>query len=356
MGLLAWPLPRYLPRMHGNPQEDRLSPLATGFPENTAATGLLVDRLDALARAAAPVSALIYPAIIWCATSFTPLLLAVALVVPVIGWHLSLRTARLERFRRARRIALATVGVPPLFTLAGVVLDGQRALPVRGLGMWLLVWSGLTLVALLERPRDPVPTEHARPERLAVAHGVVALPVIMFTIAHLFNHVLGIVSGELHIVVMDAMRQVYRMPAVEIALMVCVAFQVVAGLWLTRAKLRRVAALADTLQIAAGVYLTCFFASHLTATFRARLLRNVDTNWTWLTGANLLTDAWSARLTPYYFLAVVAVGVHVAYGLRYVMLGHGAAERVADRVSYGLMAVAVAASAIIMTGLVRASL
>jgi succinate dehydrogenase/fumarate reductase cytochrome b subunit len=127
-------------------------------------------------------------------------------------------------------------------------------------------------------------------------------------------------------------------------------------LWLTRAKLRRPAALADTLQIAAGVYVAFFFASHLSAVFRARLLRNVDTNWTWLTGSNLLNDAWSARLTPYYFLATVAVGVHVACGLRYVMLGHGAPERVADRVCHGLIAAAVIVSAVIMTGLIRASL
>jgi succinate dehydrogenase/fumarate reductase cytochrome b subunit len=309
--------------------------------------------LRMLLRVAAPAAALIYPSIIWCATTITPLFLAVALVVPVIGWHLAFRVPRLERYPRARRIALAAVGAPPLFTLLGGL-----PLPIRMPGMWILIWSGLALVALVERERarDPLPLEHARPERLAVAHGVVALPVILFTLAHLFNHALGIVSGELHIAVMQAMRRVYRTPAVEIALMACVAFQVMAGLWLTRAKLRRAAALPDTLQIAAGVYLAFFFASHLTAVFRARLLRNVDTNWTWLTGANLLTDAWSARLTPYYFLAVVAVGVHVACGIRYVMLGHGVPERVADRVCYGLIAVTVAVSAVIMTGLIGASL
>jgi hypothetical protein len=312
-----------------------------------------------LLRVAAPVSALIYPAIIWCATTFTPLFLAVALVVPWIGWYLTFRVPRLEHYPRARRIALATVGVPPLFTLFGVVLDGQRALPVRGLGTWILVWGLLTLVALVERSRSPLPiasTQQPRPERLAIAHGVVALPIVLFTLAHLFNHVLGIVSGELHITVMQALRRIYRTPAVEIALMACVAFQVTGGLWLTRAKLRRAAALADTLQIASAIYLTCFFASHLTATFRARLLRNVDTNWVWLTGSNLLTDAWSARLTPYYFLAVVAVGVHVACGVRYVLIGHSVEARVADRVCYSLIAVAAAISAVIMTGLVRASL
>src|SRR5688572_22191094 len=128
-----------------------------------------------LLRLAAPLAALIYPAIIWCATTFTPLFLAVALVVPVLGWYLSLRTTPLERFPRARRAALATVGAPPLFTLIGGFPDFQRVVPIHGFGPWALFWSALTLVALLERPRDPLPLEHARPERLAVAHGVVAL-------------------------------------------------------------------------------------------------------------------------------------------------------------------------------------
>lgn len=126
-------------------------------------------------------------------------------------------------------------------------------------------------------------------------------------------------------------------------------------MWLTRAKLRR-AAIGDTLQIAAGVYLAFFFASHLIAVFRARLLRNADTNWAWLTGSNLLTDARSARLTPYYFPAVIAAGVHVACDLRYVMLGHDVCTRVADRVRYAPHRVAFAASSVIVTGLIRASL
>jgi succinate dehydrogenase/fumarate reductase cytochrome b subunit len=42
----------------------------------------------------------------------------------------------------------------------------------------------------------------------------------------------------------------------------------------------------STLQIATGTYLMVFLASHVSAVFRARLLRNRDTDWTWLAGAS----------------------------------------------------------------------
>ena len=64
-----------------------------------------------------------------------------------------------------------------------------------------------------------------------------------------------------------------------------------------------------------------FFASHVSAVLRARYLRHIDTNSVWLTADNLLTDAWSVRLVPYYFLAVLALAVHGACGLRWVLLG-----------------------------------
>jgi hypothetical protein len=59
------------------------------------------------------------------------------------------------------------------------------------------------------------------------------------------------------------------------------------------------------------------FASHVSAVVRARYLQHIDTNWIWLTADNLLTDPWSVRLVPYYFIAVVAPAVHGGCGLRW---------------------------------------
>jgi hypothetical protein len=81
-----------------------------------------------------------------------------------------------------------------------------------------------------------------------------------------------------------------------------------------------------------------FLASHVSAVLRARYLHHVDTNWIWLTADNLLTDPWSVRLVPYYFLGVLALAVHGACGLRRVLLGHGQ-ERIASRAMITTLAV-----------------
>ena len=86
----------------------------------------------------------------------------------------------------------------------------------------------------------------------------------------------------------------------------------------------------------------------------ARYLRHVDTNWVWLTADNLLTDPWSARLAPYYFLAVIALGVHGAAAIRYLMLNHGRPAASAQRAFYVVVAASAIVSTLIMTGLVRA--
>jgi hypothetical protein len=98
-----------------------------------------------------------------------------------------------------------------------------------------------------------------------------------------------------------------------------------------------------------------FFFSHLSAALKARFLRGIDTNWHWLTADNLLTAAWSSRLTPYYFLAVIALGIHLGAGARQILLAHGQSAQIAARGFYAVAAGAAVLSAAIMTGLIRAS-
>lgn len=100
---------------------------------------------------------------------------------------------------------------------------------------------------------------------------------------------------------MGALRLAYRRPVVEAVLLGAVAFQVLSGLRLLAVKPVRALTWPDTMQRVSGAYLAVLFLSHLTAALRARHLRGVNTNWTWLTSDSMLTDAWSARLAPYYF-------------------------------------------------------
>jgi succinate dehydrogenase/fumarate reductase cytochrome b subunit len=146
---------------------------------------------------------------------------------------------------------------------------------------------------------------------------------------------------------------VYLHPVVEAVLLGCIAFQVASGLCLLARQLPRAIDWFESLQAAAGLYFAVFFMSHLSAVLRARHLRGTDTNWQWLTADDLLTDPWSARLAPYYFLAVVALGVHGGAGIRRVMLAHGRPAQQADRIFYVCAAAATALSASIMTALIR---
>jgi hypothetical protein len=171
----------------------------------------------------------------------------------------------------------------------------------------------------LERPEDVAGSVR----RLAIVHGVTALPIIAFALAHVANHLSGLAGGEAHVAVMGALRRVYRHPVVEPVLLGCIALQVVTGLVLVARRLGRRAAPIETLQGAAGAYLVLFFASHLTAVLRRRG-RGFDTDWEWLVGSDVLRDPWSARLAPYYVLAVVAIAVHLACAIRAVAIGHGA--------------------------------
>jgi len=302
-------------------------------------------------RVIAPLAALVYPAIIWLGSRTSPIVLAISLAVPVLGLVVSYRIGLDARFPRARRIAQLAVAAPPMFSLFGGWLDFQHAIPTGSVGVWIPLWSALTLVAAAERPSAGPPSAPGR--RLAMAHGLTAAAILLFVVAHLINHLAGLLGGDAHVAVMHTLRTIYRHPVVEPVLLAAVAFQIATGGALLRRARARSTGRFDALQAATGVYLMLFLLSHTSAVLRAHL-RGVDTNWAWLSGGELLTDPWSARLVPYYFLAVVAFGVHGACGLRVVALGHGRSPAFGARLVVIAAAISVLVSALILAGLFRA--
>lgn len=303
-------------------------------------------------RAVAPLAALFYPAIIWCGSRTSPIVLALSLVVPLLGVMVSRRIAPEDGFPRARRIAHLVVAAPPLFALLGGWLDFQRAIPIDSLRVWGLLWSAATVVAVLERPHhEPLDARPSR--RFLTAHGVSAAAITLFAVVHLANHLCGLLGGDTHMAVMFALRKVYRHPIVEPILLSAVVFQVATGGALLWRKLARSTGWFDTLQTTTGAYVMMFLLSHTSAALRARYLKGIDTNWAWVSGRELLTDPWTARLAPYYFLAVIAFGVHGACGLRTVALGHGASPALGARVVAISAGIAALVSALIFTGLIR---
>jgi succinate dehydrogenase/fumarate reductase cytochrome b subunit/uncharacterized MAPEG superfamily protein len=327
-------------------------------------------------RVVAPLAALCYPGLIWCGVHLSPFFLALALAVPSLGLVAAYRLGRAdpEALRvgsgagasaLARWVAHLAVAAPPLFSLLGGWLDFQRAIPVNSLGVWLPLWSALTLAAAFARDADresaaPPRAEGREPtqpqrRRLVLAHASSAAAISLFIALHILNHLGGLLGGNVHVAIMKVLRMGYRHPLVEPVLLAAVAFQVASGAGLLRHKLRRASSWYETLQTSTGAYLMVFLMSHVSAVLRARLLRHRDTNWSWLAGGELLSDPWSARLVPYYFLALIAFAVHGGCGLRVVMLGHGVSASRASALVILLAAVSIVASALILLGLFRAA-
>lgn len=315
---------------------------------------------DKLKNVASPLAALIYPWLVALGPGVAPPLLLLSLAVPVVAFWLAYRTIDPQRFPIARRIAFLATGAPALFSLTGGWLDGLDMLPMRGTGFWLLLWTGLSLLAVAEPDRGATAPldEPERPGRVAMLrtlHGVSAAFILLFAAFHLGNHLLGLLGGHLHWAVMQSLRLAYRHPYAEAALIASVAFQMVSGalLFWRSSGIRR--DLPATLQAASGLYLLCFFASHVSAVFRTRYLHGTDTDWRWLTSSPLFTDEWSARLVPYYWLGIVALGIHGAAGLQHVLLAHGVAKRRARTAFLGFSIAGLVIASLIMTGLVLGS-
>ena len=304
-----------------------------------------------LVRVAPALAALTYPALIWAGPAIASFFLVVSVVVPAVGVVAVRRSS--PSYPWSGCVALLAVASPPLYSWLGGLLDFQQAIPVNSLGVWCVLWTALAVAAGLERPRPAAP--RPRPARLAFAHGCSAVVISSFAIAHLANHLAAFWGdGQTHVAVMAALRTAYRAGPVEAVLLAAVAFQALSGLRLLRPHAERGGSWWDTAQTASGAYLAVFFLSHLTAALRARWLRGIDTNWQWLTADSMLTDPWSARLAPYYFLAVVAFGIHAGLGLRYVVRARGWAPAYANLAGLVPPVVATVASVVIMAALLGA--
>jgi succinate dehydrogenase hydrophobic anchor subunit len=224
----------------------------------------------------------------------------------------------------ARKTAHLAVASPPLFTLIGV------AFYIAGLSnadyvLWGIVWIGASIL-ILTRTQTSEPAEQ-KPDRahsptLRVAHGISALVIlIVFLLPHIANHLTAIWNVDLHKTVMQELRRIYRTDIIQ-PLLVTLILQTGSGLVLWRTRMRVGADFFGTLQTAAGIYLAIYIVSHMMAVFvLGRVVMKVDTDFLFASGAptGLLHDPWNVRLIPHYSLAVCALFIHLACGLRGVL-------------------------------------
>jgi hypothetical protein len=292
--------------------------------------------------------------------------IVLAFGVSALGFATALRVGRSgqpgSRGLTARRFAYLTIAAPPMFTFLGVILylmkiDGADA----------AVWSGLwiaaaVLAAMRQLSRAPesgavrsnASNSGGAPSRglaaLRVMHGVSAVALILvFLGPHLFNHVFGWFGEETHLALMHTLRKLYRNSFVEPTMLLVMAFQLLSGIALWLPKTRRPSDLLGVLQLASGIYLSFFIASHVNSVFVLARHFGTDTNWAWAVAApaGLTGDAWSVRLIPHYTIAVFMLLGHLACGMRTVLLGHGVQKARADRWTWGAIGFGTIVTAVI---------
>lgn len=287
------------------------------------------------------------------------ILLSLAFAVPLSGlacaWWWTLQP--LPSDLRARRLAYASVTVPPLFVFVGVIQGyavNLLGLPISDIAIWIAIWLAAGLLVWFSGDRSE-PQSNPRPlAALRVAHGVCAVLITCFVLFHLTNHLFGLAGPEVHAGIMKTGRAVYRSPFVEPVLVLALLFQAASGARLAwRWSSIRVDAY-RTFQIGSGVYLAAFLLAHLNSgLIAARLVYKIESNWAWAAGApeGLIHGAWNIRLLPHYALGVFFILSHLVSGLRVVLTAHGVRAAVANRVWWAGLVVAAAVCATIMCAL-----
>jgi hypothetical protein len=275
-----------------------------------------------------------------------------AIAIPALALRGLLLMRQDETRVQAKGILYLIFAMPSLFTLAFSLARLADAVTYLS-AIWAAVWTAIG-VTLYFRERLSAPAlREANIGALRVVHGVTALCLLVgFLIAHLVNHDLAVWSLELQRVVMDWLRLWYRSIWVEPVLLGMVAILICTGVPMVAHYTRRRMDAFRVVQTATGAYIAVFLCSHLLAILTARQM-GVDTNWAFASGPKSLLGgiAQLNRLIPHYFFATLLLIVHVACGLRIVLLKHGSAQIVGNRALYALVGVALVATALSMAAL-----
>jgi hypothetical protein len=254
----------------------------------------------------------------------------------------------------ARGMLYVMFATPSLFSLTVTLtrLAGVRQL--AGLvTLWVSAWLAIGLMLYVRRGRSTSQERERQVTRLRVVHGVTALCLLCgFLLAHLANHSLAIWSADLHGVAMDWLRGWYRSDWIEPVLLALMLVMIGTGIPMVAHYSRQRMDAFRVVQAATGVYMAVFICSHVVAVLNGRRV-GLDTNWAFAAGPASLLDGTSllGRLIPHYVCGTHSLILHVACGLRVVLLQHGATQMLVNRAVYGLASVAVVVTVLIAAAL-----
>ncbi len=128
-----------------------------------------------------------------------------------------------------------------------------------------------------------------------------------FVLLHIANHIAGFAGQGAHRSVQLALRWLYQGWLEPVLLISCIV-QVTTGLrmvWQLRKGLRR-----NWLQPVSGIYLAVFLSIHVFVVMQARMHR-IETDLAFA-AAGMHAGNWWLFFTPYYGLAIVALGLHIS--------------------------------------------
>ncbi len=155
---------------------------------------------------------------------------------------------------------------------------------------------------------------------LNVIHRSLAGLILVFVLIHIANHLTGIVSVDEHMKFMALARKFYRHAYVEPMLLMALAFQMTIGLYFVYRSWGVRRGFFQRAQALSGCYLVFFLVVHIGATLNARETLNLDTNF-YFAAAGMHVGNLAYYFVPYYFLAVVAVFVHMASAIHWSLSG-----------------------------------
>jgi hypothetical protein len=246
-----------------------------------------------------------------------------ACAVPLLALWRAMRLATTGGAPYARRVTLLAVAAPPICTLLPSLLPAA----VPDTRAWVALWCLLAVAGLAARgtsPRTPPLTHRPAPgsATLRTVHAAVLIGslIAMFVLFHVGNQLTGLAGPDSYDQLMKLGRVVYRSSFIEPLLVTLIFVQLLSGLYLLWRDAAGPQDRLRTLQLASGCYLIFFLLSHLNATllFGRRVLHG-DTGWAFATGGpGGLVHA--ERLVPYYGFAVIFALLHLALGVRRLLL------------------------------------
>lgn len=153
-------------------------------------------------------------------------------------------------------------------------------------------------------------------------HGWLAAILIVFLMLHFATHLSGLAGIERYNAVQDMARRIYRAPLVEPLLIAGILAQMAIGARLLWALWRRgPRGPWQWAQLLSGAGILFFLAQHLPAFAVARFGFGLDTTFYW--PASVMRDVLALYFTPYYFVGVLSLFVHLGCALRMLLMRRG---------------------------------